>query len=181
MSRRLFSRVAAILVALLMLGAAAPSRARLGSVVGPLVWQTPPVREIALPAGFATNVDRATRDQFVGVVAGDVDDDGDLDVVASFGSLDLAIWRNDGAGHFTRLASGRHQTLQTQPPLPSVDGDPSGSYEWIQNGGGSRGADLESRCACVPDDPDSALMPAAVAGPGRFGPRSSPSRAPPLA
>ena len=31
--------------------------------------------------------------------------DGDLDVVASLGSLDLVVWRNDGAGHFTRLAS----------------------------------------------------------------------------
>ena len=181
MRRRLFARACAILVALFALGAAVPARMRTVDVAGALTLQTRPAREIALPAGFATTVDLATRDQFVGVVAGDVDHDGDLDVVASLGSLDLAVWRNDGAGHFTRLPSGRHETVQSQPAAPSVDGDRSGSPEWIQNGGGSRGADLESTGAWASDDPDSALMPPAVAGPGRFGPRSTPSRAPPLA
>ena len=136
--------------------------------------------ETALPAGFAATVDRATRDQFVGVVAGDVDHDGDLDVVASLGSLDLAVWRNDGAGHFTRLPSGGHSTVQAQPPVPAVDGDPIGPQQWIQNRD-SRGAALASRGARAADDPETPLTPAAIAAVVRFGPRARPSRAPPLA
>ena len=36
------------------------------------------------------------------MVASYIDDDGDLDLVASDGSLDLLVWINDGTGHLTR-------------------------------------------------------------------------------
>ena len=101
-------RVGALFVALAVGVAAARSRlaVRRGAVLpGSAVDRD---RDIALPAGFAATVDRATSDQFVRVVADDVDRDGDLDVVASLGSLDLLVWKNDGAGHFTRLASSAH-------------------------------------------------------------------------
>jgi hypothetical protein len=179
MTRLLLARACALLVALLAIGAALPARVCL--VLGDELELAPyAAREITLPAGFAATVDRATRDQFVGVVTGDVDHDGDLDVVASLGSLDLAVWRNDGAGHFTRMPSGRHSTFQTQPPAPSVDSDRSGSHEWIQNAD-PRGADLESGRARGIDDPGTPLTPAVFAGVGRFGPRARRSRAPPLA
>ena len=98
--------------------------------------------EVALPLGFSATVDRATRAQFVHVVAGDVDRDGDIDVVASIGSLDLIVWKNDGAGHFTRQAAAPHLSLRQQPPAPSVDGDSTASNEWIQNDQ-PRGVDLD--------------------------------------
>ncbi len=38
----------------------------------------------------------------VAAALADIDADGDLDVVAFDGSLDLLVWSNDGTGHFTR-------------------------------------------------------------------------------
>jgi hypothetical protein len=135
-------------------------------------------RDTPLPAGFAGTVDRATSDRFVRVVAGDVDRDGDIDVVASVGSLDLMVWTNDGAGHFTRVASSPHPAFQTQPPVPAVDGQSLTSSEWIQNGQ-PRGADVASRRAYHSDDPETPFSPIAGNAPGRYGPRVPSSRAPP--
>jgi len=72
---------------------------------------------VGLSAGagaIAENPDgaiRQTAPQLPGVEPGtkvvaaamaDIDADGDLDLVASDGSLDLLVWSNDGTGHFTR-------------------------------------------------------------------------------
>jgi len=38
----------------------------------------------------------------VAAALADIDADGDLDLVASDGTLDLLVWSNDGLGHFTR-------------------------------------------------------------------------------
>jgi len=38
----------------------------------------------------------------VAAAMADIDADGDLDLIASDGSLDLLVWSNDGTGHFTR-------------------------------------------------------------------------------
>ena len=135
---------------------------------------------VALPAGFAATIDRATSDQFVRVVADDVDRDGDIDVVASLDSLDLAVWKNDGAGHFTREPSSRHTSLQAQPPAPSVNGDPLTSSEWIQNGH-QRGAAFESLSERADDDPETPFSSFVRAAIGLDGPRARSSRAPPLA
>jgi hypothetical protein len=40
--------------------------------------------------------------RLVSMVAADIDADGDLDVVASDGSLNLVVWTNDGTGRLTR-------------------------------------------------------------------------------
>jgi hypothetical protein len=53
-----------------------------------------------LPLSFAPPLDPGIR--LVALVASDIDADGDLDLVASDGSLDLLVWINDGAGHLTR-------------------------------------------------------------------------------
>jgi hypothetical protein len=135
---------------------------------------------VVLPAGFAAAIDRATSDQFVRVVADDVDRDGDVDVVASLDSLDLAVWKNDGAGHFTREPSSRHTSLQAQPTAPSVDGDPLTSNEWIQNGQ-RRGAAFESLSNRTDDDPETLFTSFVRAAIGLEGPRARSSRAPPLA
>lgn len=50
----------------------------------------------------------------VSVVGGDIDHDGDVDLVTATSSNEIVIWRNDGHGHFTEEA-----------PLPSRDLSPA--------------------------------------------------------
>jgi hypothetical protein len=46
-----------------------------------------------------------------GVIEGDIDHDGDLDLVAATPSGDVLIWLNDGHGRFTRQAPSRTRGL----------------------------------------------------------------------
>ena len=101
-------------------------------------------------------------------------------VVASLDSLDLAVWKNDGAGHFTRQPSSRHLALQTQPPAPSVDSDPLTSNEWIQDGQ-PRGADLASLRERSADDPESPFTPVVRTATNLRNLRVRSTRAPPIA
>jgi len=79
---------------------------------------------VGLSGGAGTVVDspdeaiRQTAPRLPGVEPGtrvvaaamaDIDADGDLDLVASDGSLDLLVWSNDGTGHFTRKYPARDQ------------------------------------------------------------------------
>jgi hypothetical protein len=59
--------------------------------------------------------------RIVTVVAADIDADGDLDVVASDGSLDLLVWTNDGGGHFTRRRPARSSGWRDTSPGPTYD------------------------------------------------------------
>jgi hypothetical protein len=113
-------------------------------------------REVALPAGFSAALDVPPTESRMRVVAGDIDRDGDIDVVASVGTLDLIVWKNDGAGHFTRVPSSRRPAFQAQPPPPSFDGETFASSEWIQNDD-HHGARLEPLNAIVDASPQSAL------------------------
>ncbi len=56
----------------------------------------------------------------VSVVTADIDADGDVDIVASDGSLDLLVWVNDGDGHFTRQSPRRSTDWQSVPPAPGL-------------------------------------------------------------
>jgi hypothetical protein len=55
----------------------------------------------------------------VGVVQGDVDHDGDLDLVGSTANGDLLIWLNDGHGRFTRQLPSDNRGFAA---LPTVRG-----------------------------------------------------------
>jgi hypothetical protein len=54
----------------------------------------------ALPLRMAPRFEPGLR--LVALVVSDIDADGDLDLVANDGSLDLLVWINDGAGQLTR-------------------------------------------------------------------------------
>ena len=59
--------------------------------------------------------------RLVAVVAADVDADGDLDVIGTDAALQLHVWINDGAGHFTRRNPIPSNAWGSVPGAPSVD------------------------------------------------------------
>ncbi len=61
----------------------------------------------------------------VSMIAEDIDADGDLDVIANDGSLDLIVWTNDGSGRLVRLHSRPGSGFRSEPAAPSLseDGD----------------------------------------------------------
>jgi hypothetical protein len=71
-------------------------------------------------AALAASLPEHTPD-LVSIVAADVDDDGDVDVVANDASLHLFIWLNDGTGHLTRQQPARTNAWQGQPGDPTVN------------------------------------------------------------
>ena len=99
---------------------------------------------------------------------------------SSIGTLELLVWENDGAGHFSRVTSSAHPELRAQPPAPAFDGDGLGSNRWIQNDH-HRGAHLEDLEARADEGPDSPLSAIARTADVRYGPRVRSSRAPPVA
>jgi hypothetical protein len=74
---------------------------------------TPPV----VPAGW----------QVVSMVADDIDADGDLDVVANDGSLDLVVWINDGTGRLSRQPGAAPSGLAQKMSGAAISGQPIGS------------------------------------------------------
>ena len=58
------------------------------------------------------------------LIEGDVDHDGDLDLLATTRSGDILIYVNDGHGQFTRRTQSSAHTLSGQPALQSHDGQP---------------------------------------------------------
>jgi len=73
----------------------------------------------ALPAGLRLPI-ADTRSRMVTAVAADIDADGDLDVVATDGSLGLAVWLNDGTGQLTRKRPMSATGWRTDPPPAAV-------------------------------------------------------------
>lgn len=57
----------------------------------------------------------------VSAIAADIDADGDIDVVATDGSLDLLIFVNDGKGQFTRRRPAPRREAHTSAPAPDVE------------------------------------------------------------
>ena len=64
---------------------------------------------------------RDSGDELVSAVAADFDDDGDLDVVATNGALDLLVFVNDGTGRYTRRQPAPVRDEHSQAPTPGVE------------------------------------------------------------
>ena len=65
--------------------------------------------------------------RLVSMVAADIDADGDLDVVANDGSLDLIVWTNDGSGRLSRQQGrGGGARLRSEPAAPGLADQPAG-------------------------------------------------------
>jgi hypothetical protein len=73
----------------------------------------------ALPLRLESPLEPGLR--VVALAASDIDDDGDLDLVASDGSLDLLVWINDGAGHMTRRYGRQSSGWRNDPSDASND------------------------------------------------------------
>jgi hypothetical protein len=56
--------------------------------------------------------------RLVSMIAEDIDADGDLDVVASDGSLGLVVWTNDGSGRLTRQEGREPTGWRSDPSVP---------------------------------------------------------------
>jgi hypothetical protein len=76
-----------------------------------------------LPPGLTIPRDDPSIQDALRVVASDIDDDGDLDLVANEGSLEIAVWENDGAGHLTRKQPVQHDAGWS-PRRPGPEWDP---------------------------------------------------------
>jgi hypothetical protein len=64
-------------------------------------------------SGSANTIDLEAT--VTGVIEGDIDHDGDLDLVALSPSSDVLVWINDGHGHFTRQETPRAPGLCDEP------------------------------------------------------------------
>ncbi len=171
-------RISCTAIALVALLAAAMAGSR--DMPAPAVFAAPPTFSAAsqpLPAGLSLPPVEA-RQRVVGVVAADIDDDGDLDVVVNDGSLDLAVWVNDGTGHLTRKRAARPTGWRMEPPLPSLHDSPLGAAASVLNDAPPIGADVRAH---VFELPRSQLpLPLASGLHARFPFRVSVPRAPPV-
>jgi hypothetical protein len=99
---------------------------------GPAREQVSFVASLTLPAGFSDAVDAATAQRFQHVATFDVDNDGDLDIAANVGTLELLVWENQGGGHFSLISPRRGAVFQAEPPGPAL-GDGADSTQWLKH------------------------------------------------
>jgi len=116
----------------------------------------------------------------VGAALFDVDADGDPDLVANTGSLDRAVWINDGSGRLTkaRPAVPSHEWAPL-PSAPSVDGG-GVRLDVLSPDAGASVAPLLIRGDPAPAPSTSIALAGDVPSFSSFRPSSAP-RAPPLA
>ena len=70
--------------------------------------------------------------QLVSMIADDIDADGDLDVVAGDGSLDLIVWINDGTGRLRRQEGRKPGSRPQKIAGPGLSDHPTGSQAVAQ-------------------------------------------------
>jgi hypothetical protein len=176
MDRQLVIRPLIALAALLLWGvqtrhvrAVAPADA-----AGPFLTRAD--AESSLPPGLSLPDDRGALTHIVRIVAADIDDDGDLDVIENDGSLELTVWENDGAGHLTKKRPVQSHGWQVDTPAPSWDGRGTSMMLWVQNDAPSLRVDLTVGGA--PQESTRSLDTPAERPELALG-RSCPSRAPP--
>ena len=88
--------------------------------------------------------------QLVSMVAHHIDADGDLDVVANDGSLNLIVWVNDGTGRLSRQEGRKPSSLPQNMTGPGLSLDPTGSQAVGQPP--SSVLHISSRQSCLPDE-----------------------------
>jgi len=139
------------------LGVAVAAVSQTGAIVaaGARAIVDEPLRETALQL---PGVEPGTK--VVAAALADIDADGDLDLVASDGTLDLLVWSNDGSGHFTRKypahAPGggqlsRDGTLDQGSSSLPVSAVPGGSASLVTAGRLTRTLDPSDWRAASPD------------------------------
>jgi hypothetical protein len=69
--------------------------------------------------------------RLISMIADDIDADGDLDVVANDGSLDLIVWINDGTGRLTRQETRQASDVQSDASAPGFANQPVGSETFV--------------------------------------------------
>jgi hypothetical protein len=120
-------------IAAVLCAAARGTANRCESGAHPRIAALEPERpKVVLASGLAATIADAGL-PLVSIIAADIDADGDLDVVASDSSLQLHIWVNDGAGHFTRRRPSGSTTWRGEPTGPTVDNRPATSQVSAQN------------------------------------------------
>ncbi len=108
-----------------------------------------------------------------GIVEGDIDHDGDLDLIAATPAGEVLIWINDGRGHFTRHEASPHPTVSNQA---SIAAGPETELVAVV----SNAAALELRAVATPFVVVR-RQPPTVSNPVRFPRHLQPSlRAPPV-
>jgi len=133
-----------------------------------------PARAAELPAGLPRSIGVG----IVTAVAADIDADGDVDVVASDAALQIHVWINDGAGHFTERAPARRTTWDPLPAGPTVDGRGTHAQSFTQSTPSSVGGDSRW-IAWIPPDPG-AIAIALGAVPASLDRSAAGPRAPPI-
>ena len=58
--------------------------------------------------------------RLVSMIAEDIDADGDLDVVANDGTLNLIVWTNDGSGRLSQQQGRETTTVRAGPEAPDL-------------------------------------------------------------
>jgi hypothetical protein len=83
--------------------------------------------------------------RLVSMIAEDIDADGDLDVVANDGSLDLIVWTNDGSGRLSRRHGSGRDGIRSEPAAPALAGDVAQSDTAVPSAFGSLAVDARVR------------------------------------
>lgn len=100
-----------------------------------------------LPPGLTIPRDDPSIQDALRVVASDIDDDGDLDLVANDGSLEIAVWENDGAGHLTRKRPAHDAGWLPDLPGPEWDSGTGSALTGVQSDPSTVGSDTTARSA----------------------------------
>jgi hypothetical protein len=112
--------------------------------------------DIRLAPALLALADLPADGRLIAVVTADIDEDGDLDVVASDTALQLHVWINDGNGHYTPRKPQGSTPRELARPAPSVDAHSThselftaGTPPTIHAGSRSIASRLESACTPV--------------------------------
>lgn len=115
---------------------------------------------------------------FVSVITADIDADGDLDVIASDRALQIHVWVNDGAGHFTHREPVHTTTWQALPPAPTFENRSTPDQSFAPPN--STPLTLDSTAVAAPETPVSMVVVTTSRAAASTRSRQAP-RAPPLA